>query len=200
LSLFVRGSILQASNPLHRKEWTMSLDTYVVLANQYNNESDALADYDAVRKLYNDLGIIDTYDAAVLTHKPNGKVEIVKRTEEPTRQGAAKGFIVGLAVGAAIALFPAVGLGLAAGLLGGGAIGAAAGAVAGHVAGGMKRSDLKDLGELLDNGTSGLLVVAATDVEARVNAAITRAKKRAKAQLKADTDALKREIEGIRAA
>lgn len=178
----------------------MSLDTYVVLADQYNNESDALADYEAVRKLYNDLGIIDTYDAAVLTRTPNGKVDIVKRTEKPTRQGAAAGLVVGLAVGAAIALFPAAGLGLAAGLLGGGAIGAGTGAVAGHVAGGMKRSDLKDLGELLDNGTSGLLVVAATDVEARVDAAITKAKKRAKAQLRADTDALKREIESRRAA
>lgn len=178
----------------------MSLDTYVVLANQYNNESDALADYDAVRKLYDDLGIIDTYDAVVLTRNPNGKVDIVKRTEEPTRQGAAAGFVVGLAVGAVIALFPAAGLGLAAGLLGGAAIGAGAGAVAGHVAAGMKRSDLKDIGELLDNGTSGLLVVAATDVEARVDAAITKAKKRAKARLQADTDALKRDIEGLRAA
>jgi uncharacterized membrane protein len=173
----------------------MALDTFVVLANQYANESDALADYDAVRKLYTDLGIIDTYDAAVLTRKANGKVDIIKRTEEPTRQAAAKGLIVGLAVGAAVALFPAAGLGLAAGMLGGGAIGAGVGAVAGHVAGGMKRSDLKDLGELLDDGTSGLLVVAATDVEARVDAAITRAKKRAKARLQADTDALKQELD-----
>ena len=178
----------------------MSLDTFVVLANQYNNQSDALADYDAVRKVYNDLGIIDTYDAAVLTREPNGKVDIVKRTEEPTRQGGAKGFIVGLAVGAVVALFPAAGIGLTAGLLGGGAIGAGLGAVAGHVAGGMSRSDLKDMGELLDNGSSGLLVVAATDLESKVNAAITRAKKRAKAQLQADTDVLKSEIDSIRAA
>ena len=178
----------------------MSLDTLVVLADQYNNESDALADYDAVRKLYTDAGIIDTYDAAVLTRKPNGKVELVKRTEEPARQGAARGLVVGLAVGAVIALFPAAGIGLAAGLLGGGAVGASAGAVAGHVVGGMKRSDLKDIGELLDNGTSGLVVVAATDVAAKVDAATTRAKKRLKAQLQADTDALKEDIDNMRAA
>lgn len=103
--------------------------------------------------------------------------------------------VTGLAVGAAVALFPAAGLALGAGMLGGGAIGAGAGILAGHVAGGMRRSDLKELGELLDNGTSGLLVVAAADVEAKVDAVITRAKKRAKARIQSDADALKKEID-----
>jgi uncharacterized membrane protein len=177
----------------------MSLDTFVVLANQYNTESDALADYDAVRKLYNDLGIIDTYDAAVLTRGADGKVEIVKRVEEPTRHGAAAGLLIGLAVGAAVVLFPAAGIPLAAGMAGGAAIGTTAGAVAGHVARGMKRSDLKELGELLDNGKSGLVVVAASDVASKVEAAITRAKKRAKAQLQTDVDAMKKEIDRVAA-
>lgn len=177
----------------------MSLDTYVVLANQYDNEQDALADYDAVRKLYTDLEIIDTYDAAVLTRKPDGSVGIVKRVEEPTRHGAAAGFVVGLAVGAIVALFPAAGIGLAAGMLGGGAIGTTVGAVAGHVSRGMKRSDLKELGELLDNGKSGLVVVAAADVADRVSAAISRAQKRAKAQLQADVNAIKKEIDRVAA-
>ena len=177
----------------------MSLDTFVVLANQYNTESDALADYDAVRKLYNDLGIIDTYDAAVLTRGADGKVEIVKRVEEPTRHGAAAGLVIGLAVGAAVVLFPAAGIPLAAGMAGGAVIGTTAGAVAGHVARGMKRSDLKELGELLDNGKSGLVVVAASDVASKVEAAITRAKKRAKAQLQADVDAMKKEIDRVAA-
>ncbi|HUN89702.1 MAG TPA: hypothetical protein VMU28_12960 [Terriglobales bacterium] len=173
----------------------MALDTFVVLANQYTNQSDALADYEAVRKLYTDLRVIDTYDAAVLTRRPDGKIEIVKRVEEPTRQAAARGLLVGLAVGVAVALFPAAGLGLAAGAIGGGAIGLGTGAVAGHVVGGMKRSDLKELGELLDDGMSGLVVVAGADVEAKVDAAITRAKKRAKARLQADVDAMKKSMQ-----
>ena len=175
----------------------MSLDTYCVFANEYDRESDALADYDAVRKLYTDLKIIDTYDAAVVTRQPNGDVKIVKRVEEPTRHGAAIGLAVGVAVGLAVALFPPLGVALGAGMLGGGAAGAVVGAVTGHVARGMKRSDLMKLGEILDQGTSGLLVVAAADVEQRVNAAITRAKKGAKAQLQADTDALKQAIDDI---
>jgi len=161
---------------------------YTVLANQYDVEADAIADFAAVRKLYNDLNIVDTFDAAVIARTPDGKVKIVKRVEEPTRQGALRG----LAVGAVIALFPGVGLGAMA-------LGAATGALAGHVAGGMRRSDLKDLGELLDKGTSGLLVVTATDVEARVEAAIKLAKKRAKAELKADTKALEKELDAVTA-
>lgn len=171
----------------------MALDTYMVLANQYDSEQDALADYDTVRKLYTELGILDTYDAAVLTRDADGKVSIVKRVEEPTRQGGAVGLAVGLAVGALLALFPAITLG--ASLLAGSAIGAGVGATAGHIVGGMKRSDLKVLGELLDEGKSGLLVVAATDVESRVDAVITRARKRAKAQIQADANALKAEID-----
>ena len=171
----------------------MALDTYVILANQYDSERDALADYDAVRHLYTELGIIDTYDAAVLTRESDGKVSIVRRVEEPTRKGGAIGLVVGLAVGALVALFPAITLG--AGLIGGGAIGGLVGLVAGHVGGGMKRSDLMKLGDLLDQGKSGLVVVAAADVESKVDAAITRAEKRVKAQLQADVDALKAEID-----
>ena len=173
----------------------MALDTMVVFANQYDSEQAAIADYDDVRKLYTQMGIIDTYDAAVLTRSADGKVSIVKKVEEPTRHGAGYGLAIGLAVGALVALFPAVALGTT--LIAGSAIGAAAGAIAGHVARGMKRSDLKDLGELLDQGNSGLVVVAATDVEAKVNAAITRAQKRTKATIQSDANALKTDIDRL---
>src|SRR4029450_9568843 len=116
---------------------TMALDTFTLIASQYALEEDALEDYDAVRAAYEDLGIIDTYDAAVVTKGPDGKVRIVERVEEPTRQGAIAGLAVGLAVGALVALFPAVALG--AGLAIGGAGGGAVRGTPGHVGGGVGR-------------------------------------------------------------
>jgi len=61
----------------------------------------------------------------------------------------------------------------------------------------MSRSDLKDLGELLDAGTSGLIVVAATDVEGRVEATIQRGKDIVKKQVQIDADGLKTEIDSL---
>ena len=76
----------------------MAMDTFTLIASQYALEEDALADYEAVRDVYMDLDIIDTYDAAVITRGADGKVRIVKKVEEPTRQGAAAGLAMGLAV------------------------------------------------------------------------------------------------------
>lgn len=45
----------------------MAMDTYMLVASQYVDEKDALADYEGVEQLYRDLDLIDTYDAAVVT-------------------------------------------------------------------------------------------------------------------------------------
>jgi len=173
----------------------MALDTFILIASQYTQEEDALADFETVRSLYEDLGVIDTYDGAVITKSAHGKVHIVKRTEETTRQGAWAGLAIGLAAGALVALFPAITIG--AGLAVGGAAGAALGATAGHVVAGMSRSDLKEMGELLDSGTSGLVVVAAADVADRVEGAIQRGKDVMKKQVQLDADGLKKDIESL---
>ena len=67
-------------------------------------------------------------------------------------------------------------------------------AVAGHVAAGMSRNDLKELGESLDNGQAGLVVVAVADMEASINAAMKHAEKVQAKELKADQKALEEEI------
>ena len=171
----------------------MAVDTFIVLAASYDALGAAEADYHAVRDFYLTSGLLDTYDAAVITRDDRGKVRIVVKHEQPTRQGAWRGLGIGLVGGALVALFPAVGIG--AGLLLGGAGGAGLGALAGHVTAGLKRADLKDLGELLDEGHSGLVVVAASDLGDRVERHIKRARKVTRKQLKADEKAVERDIE-----
>ena len=60
------------------------------------------------------------------------------------------------------------------------------GAVAGHAAAGMSRHDLKELGEQLDDGEAGLIVVGVTDVGSRIEQAMKKAQKVEQKQLKAD--------------
>ena len=170
----------------------MPIDTFFAYSGVYANVDDALADYDAVHTLHTELGLIDVYDAAVVERKSDGKVKIVKKHETPTRVGGVLGGGVGLATGLVIALFPAAAIG--GGLLlatGGG--GAVLGAVAGHAAAGMSRSDLKELGEGLDSGQAGLVVVAVSDMQAKIEAAMKRAEKIQTKELKADQQAIEEE-------
>ena len=71
--------------------------------------------------------------------------------------------------------------------------GAALGAVAGHAAAGMSRDDLKELGESLDAGQAGLIVVGVSDMGARIERAMKRAEKVQAKELKADTDEIERD-------
>ncbi len=158
----------------------------------YDNEDAAKEDYEAVKALYYDLGLMDTFDAAIVGKDANGKMKVIKKHEQPTRQMGWAGAGLGFATGLLVALFPAVGLGGA--LLTGTAAGAAMGAMLGHVSAGVSRGDLKELGEVLDDGTYGLVVVAVTDVGARVEEAIASAKKVVKKEFKADKKDLDKQI------
>ncbi len=173
----------------------MPVDTLFVYSGVYGDVGDALADYDAVHALHTEAGLIDAYDAAVVERKADGKVKIVKKHETPTRVGGVLGGGVGLATGLVIALFPAAAIG--GGLLvaaGGG--GALLGSLAGHAAAGMSRSDLKELGEGLDNGQAGLVVVAVSDMEAKVEAAMKHAEKVQAKEMKADQKAIEADAKG----
>ena len=167
----------------------MAIDTFFAFSGVYDNLQDALDDYHAIHLLHTEAGLIDAYDAAVVEHRSDGKVKIVKKHETPTRVGGVLGGGVGLATGLVIALFPAaaIGGGLLLATTGGGAL---LGSLAGHAAAGMSRGDLKDLGEHLDSGQAGLVVVAVSDMEAKIQSALKRAKKVEKRQLKADQKAL----------
>src|SRR3954452_21606493 len=152
----------------------MAIDTMLAYVGLYDNVADAEADYQLVKDLHGEAGLIDAYDAAVVERRAGGKTKIVKKHETPTRAGGVLGGGVGLATGLVVALFPfaAVGGGLLAGTTAGGAI---LGAVAGHAAAGMSRDDLKQLGGHLDTGQAGLVVVAVADMGTKVEQAMQRA-------------------------
>jgi uncharacterized membrane protein len=126
---------------------------------------------------------VGTYDAAVLTKDEDGKVKIVDKIEKPTQHGG----WAGLAVGAALGLIfpPSV---LVSGLVG-------AGAVIGHLRGGMSRSDLKEIGEMLEESESALIVVGEATIERGLDETIKHAKGQMKKEVRADAREIERAID-----
>jgi uncharacterized membrane protein len=172
----------------------MAVDTFMAYVGVYPSVADAEADYELVKDLHTEAGLVDAYDAALLERRPDGKVKISKKHETPTRVGGVLGGGMGLATGLVVALFPfaAIGGGLLAATTAGGA---ALGAVAGHAAAGLSRGDLKDLGERLDAGEAGLVVVAVSDMGAKVQEAMRRAESVEAKELKADTADIERDAD-----
>jgi len=163
----------------------MAVDTFMAYVGVYPSEAAAAEDYELVKDLHTEAGLIDAYDAAVIERREDGKVRITRKHETPTRVGGVLGGGVGLATGLVVALFPfaALGGGLLAATTAGGAV---LGAVAGHAAAGLSRSDLKELGEHLDAGQAGLVVVGVSDMGAKIERAMAHAEKVQAKQLQAD--------------
>ena len=156
----------------------MAVDTFMAYVGVYPSVAAAVEDYELVKDLHTEVGLIDAYDAAVIERRDDGKVKI-------TRKHEVLGGGVGLATGLVVALFPfaALGGGLLAATTAGGAV---LGAVAGHAAAGLSRSDLKELGEHLDAGQAGLVVVGVSDMGAKIERAMAHAEKVQAKQLKVD--------------
>ena len=76
-----------------------------------------------------------------------------------------------------------------------GLAGAGAGALIGHLRGGMSNSDLKEVGEMLDESEAALIVVGEMTIERGVDEAIERAKKELKKEVRADAREFERFID-----
>ena len=122
--------------------------TDVLLRRCVRDIADADADYETVKALHK-AGIIGSCDSAIVTRESDGKLKIAK-TEKPTQHGG----WLGLAAGAATALAAPVAM---PGVVAAG--GAGLGAWIGHLARSLSRSDVRELGETLDEGTTALLVI-----------------------------------------
>jgi uncharacterized membrane protein len=153
----------------------------------YPSEAAARADYDVVKDLHA-ADVVGTYDAAVVTKDASGKVH-VNKDEMATRHGGWGGAAAGAVVGI---LFPPA-------VLGSALVGAAIGGVGGHLWRGISRSDVKQLGELIDEGEAALLVVGASTLEQALDNAELKAEKHIAKQLDvstADVDAAVKEAAG----
>jgi uncharacterized membrane protein len=146
-------------------------DAVFIFVGTYPSEDAARADYDIVKDLHK-AGAVGTYDAAVVTKDPGGNVH-VNKDETATRHGAWGGAAAGAVVGL---LFPPSILATAA-------VGAAVGAIGGHLWRGMSRSDVKEFGDIIDEGQAALVIVGESTVEQAVQKAQLKAEKRIAKQL-----------------
>ncbi len=147
--------------------------TFILVAT-YPDEAAARDDYQVVKQAHAQ-GLVGSYDAAVITKDRNGKIH-ENKDETSTRHGAWWGVAAGAAVGV---LFPPS-------LLGAAAVGGVIGGVSGHLAKGMSRSEAKELGDFIDPGQAGLLVVGESKVEEAIAKAVTRAEKQTAKELDVD--------------
>ena len=153
----------------------------------YPSEDAARADYEVVKDLHA-LDAVGTYDAAVVTKDASGKVH-VNKDEMATRHGGWGGAAAGAVVGI---LFPPS-------LLGAAVVGGAVGAASGHLWRGISRSEVKELGEVIDAGQAALLVVGASTIEKALDKATLKAEKHVAKQLgvsTAEVDAAVKEAAG----
>ncbi len=147
--------------------------TFILVAT-YPDERAARDDYRVVKDAHAS-GLVGSYDAAVITKDLSGKVH-ENKDETSTRHGAWWGVAAGAAVGV---LFPPA-------ILGAAAAGGVIGGVTGHLAKGMSRSQAKELGDFIDPGQAGLVVVGESKVEQALAKAVTKAEKQTAKELDVD--------------
>jgi uncharacterized membrane protein len=150
----------------------------------YPDQAAARDDYQIIKDLHA-AGAVGTYDAAVVTRDDDGKVH-VNKDEMATRHGAWGGAAAGALVGI---LFPPA-------LIGTAAVGAAIGGIGGHLWRGMSRADVKEFGEVIDDGTAALVIVGESKIEQAVDKAALKAEKHVAKELDVkpgDIDAAVRE-------
>ncbi|HWC38483.1 MAG TPA: DUF1269 domain-containing protein [Acidimicrobiales bacterium] len=149
---------------------------------RYPNEAEAREDYQLLVELHA-AGVVGTYDAAVVT-KDDHKVHVHKH-EKPTQHGAWTGIAVGAVVGI---IFPPS-------IIGSAAVAGVAGGLIGHFWGGLSRSDVKALGDFLDEGQAALLVIGKSKLQQVLDRELKRATKSMEREIKADRRHVEKTLE-----
>ncbi len=156
----------------------------LVYAAAYESLDDAKEDFQGIKELHREKWI-GKYEAALFTKNEDGSVKI----HDQDATGRARGLKLGAVIGAAVGIiFPVT---LLVGALAGGGIGL----LGGHLTKGLSRGDIKDLGELLDDGEAGIVLVGVFTPEEGVDRYLGKAAKVLKKQVDADAEEIKKAID-----
>jgi uncharacterized membrane protein len=151
----------------------------IAYAGAYASADDAKSDFAAIQDAHRK-SWIGTYDAALFAKDSDGKVKVLDTDATQRTTGAKAGALVGAVLGM---IFPPT-------ILAGAAAGAASGAVLGNAAKGFSKADVKELGEQLLRGETGIMLVADATFDAGAEKLMKKARKFAKKELAAAAAAL----------
>ena len=156
----------------------------ILYAAAYDSLDVAREDFEGIKFLKSEK-FIGNYEAALFVKEEGGKVKIVNTDATERGWGAKVGIVTGAVLGI---IFPPSILGMAA--LGGGI-----GAVLGNFMKGMKRSDIKEIGDMLDEGQAGIILVGEVTLEEGLDRLMKRAAKIAKKEVDAQAKEIKAAID-----
>ncbi|KFF61026.1 membrane protein [Cryobacterium sp. MLB-32] len=154
----------------------MSKEPVFLFLGVYNDPEIAFDDLEIVHDLHS-AKVIGTYDAGVAIKEADGTISLTRASSKHSAwTGVAAGAVVGI-------LFPPSIIGMAA-------VGGATGGIIGHFTKALSRSDLKELGEVLDSGQAALIVIGRDKLGAELDKAGLRAQKRAEKEIEVDAGEL----------
>lgn len=165
----------------------MARDGFVtVFVGGYEDAWAATRDFNAIEELHDDK-VLGEYEAAVVKKEPSGEV-VVSEVKTSTRsKGAAKGALAGGAIGV---LFPPS-------VVGSAIVGTGAGLTASGMKKPLKRHDIKELGGLLREGRTGVVVVADAATDQALYEALPTALRRAHITVEPDAASIKAAINEV---
>ena len=155
----------------------------VIFIATYDDKAKADQDYQSLLELHNE-GWIGTYDVGVVAKSDKGKLDIVRHTDS-TGKGARRGAVIGAVLGV---LFPPS---LVAGAVAGGLVGTAVG----HSMNDIPRHDLKEIGDMIENGQIAMVVLGQLQIEEGLHKATKRAIKEYQREFNADVKDYNRQLD-----
>jgi uncharacterized membrane protein len=155
----------------------------VIFVATYDDKAKADQDYKSLLDLHKE-GWLGTYDVGVVAKSDKGKLDIVRHSDS-TGKGARDGAVIGAVLGL---LFPPA---IVASTVAGGLIGTAVG----HSLNDIPRHDLKEIGDMIENGQCAMVVLGQLQIEEGLHKATKRAIKEYQREFNVDVADYNRQLD-----